>query len=390
MVSKFEQYFLKTYKKYNITFVSGKGKYLYDVNGKKYLDFFSGLSVTNLGHCDKNLIKVLKKQIDTLWHCSNLYYSQPQVVLAKEIIKRTFPSKVFFSNSGAEANECAIKLARKYGSKTGRYEIITFENSFHGRTLATLTATAQDKFHKGFGPLPKGFKYAKFNNISSVKRLINKNTVAVMLEPIQGEGGVIPADKNFLCELHKLCDKHDILLIFDEIQTGFGRTGKLFAFQHYDVKPDVITLAKSVANGIPLGVTVVDKKYEDVFNYGDHGSTFGGNLLACVVAAEVIKMIDNKTFLEKVQDVGQYFYQCLCKLKDEYDFIKDVRGIGLMLGVELTFPARNIVEECLKHGLVINVTQEKVLRFLPPLIITKNDVDTAIKILVKVFSKCKK
>ena len=380
-------FFLKTYRKYNIVFVKGDGKYIYDNKGNKYLDFFSGLSVCNLGYKDKKLVDTLIHQAKLIWHCSNLFYSLPQQKLAELIVEKTFPAaKVFFSNSGAEANECAIKLVRKYGSKTNRYEIITFKNSFHGRTIATLSATGQKKVQKGFEPLLKGFKYAKFNDINSVKKLVNKHTVAIMIEPIQGEGGVIPAEQEFLKELRKLCDKKNLVLIFDEIQTGFGRTGEFFAYQYYKVKPDIITLAKSIANGIPLGATVVDKKYADVFDYGDHGSTFGGNLLACSVAVEVIKKINDK-LLSHVKNVGEYFYNKLTELKNKYKFVNSVRGVGLMLGMELNFPCRNVVEKCLQNGLVINVTQEKVLRFLPPIIIEKSDVDNAVKILDNVLSK---
>jgi len=380
-------FFLKTYRKYNIVFVKGDGKYIYDNKGNKYLDFFSGLSVCNLGYKDKKLVDTLIHQAKLIWHCSNLFYSLPQQKLAELIVEKTFPAaKVFFSNSGAEANECAIKLVRKYGSKTNRYEIITFKNSFHGRTIATLSATGQKKVQKGFEPLLKGFKYAKFNDINSVKNLVNKHTVAIMIEPIQGEGGVIPAEQEFLKELRKLCDKKNLVLIFDEIQTGFGRTGEFFAYQYYKVKPDIITLAKSIANGIPLGATVVDKKYADVFDYGDHGSTFGGNLLACSVAVEVIKKINDK-LLSHVKNVGEYFYDKLAELKNKYKFVNSVRGVGLMLGMELNFPCRNVVEKCLQNGLVINVTQEKVLRFLPPIIIEKSDVDNAVKILDNVLSE---
>jgi acetylornithine/N-succinyldiaminopimelate aminotransferase len=380
-------FFLKTYRKYNIVFVKGDGKYIYDNKGNKYLDFFSGLSVCNLGYKDKKLVDTLIHQAKLIWHCSNLFYSLPQQKLAELIVEKTFPAaKVFFSNSGAEANECAIKLVRKYGSKTNRYEIITFKNSFHGRTIATLSATGQKKVQKGFEPLLKGFKYAKFNDINSVKNLVNKHTVAIMIEPIQGEGGVIPAEQEFLKELRKLCDKKNLVLIFDEIQTGFGRTGEFFAYQYYKVKPDIITLAKSIANGIPLGATVVDKKYADVFDYGDHGSTFGGNLLACSVAVEVMKKINDK-LLSHVKNVGEYFYNKLAELKNKYKFVNSVRGVGLMLGMELNFPCRNVVEKCLQNGLVINVTQEKVLRFLPPIIIEKSDVDNAVKILDNVLSE---
>lgn len=384
-----DEFFLNTYKRYNVVFVKGKDQYLYDANGKKYLDFFCGLSVTNLGHINEKLLRALKSQASSLWHCSNLYYTYPQIKLAKALVEKTFPSKVFFSNSGAEANECAIKLVRKYGEPSKRYEIITFRNSFHGRTIATLTATGQEKFHKGFKPLLEGFKYAEFNNIASVKKLISKKTVAIMLEPIQGEGGIHVAQKDFLKSLREICDENDLLLIFDEIQTGFGRTGELFAYQYFNIKPDIITLAKAVANGLPLGVTLVDIKYSKVFNYGDHGSTFGGNLVSCSVACEVLKQI-NKKLLDNVKEMGRYLFEKLNQLKLKYNFIKSVRGVGLMIGMELEFDARAIVEECLKMGLVLNVTQDKVIRLLPPLIIKKVDVDKAIDILDKAFSKVNK
>ncbi|MCS7230913.1 MAG: aspartate aminotransferase family protein [Elusimicrobiota bacterium] len=387
MVKKyFERYFLNTYNRYNVIFVKGNNQYLFDEKGKKYLDFFCGLAVTNLGHINHILLKALKRQASSLWHCSNLYYSYPQLKLAKELIKLTFPSKVFFSNSGAEANECAIKLVRKYGSLYDKYEIITFKNSFHGRTLATLSATGQEKFHKGFEPLVDGFKYAEFNNIFSVKKLINKKTIAIMIEPIQGEGGINVADVNFLKQLRDICDENGLILIFDEIQTGFGRTGEMFAFNYYGVKPDIITLAKGISNGLPLGATLVDIKYSKVFNYGDHGSTFGGNLISCAVACEVLKQIDKK-LLNNVKIIGKYLLEKLNQLKSKYNFIKSVRGVGLMLGMELTFPAREVVELCLKKGLVLNVVQEKVIRFLPPLIIKKVDVDYAIDILDYVFKR---
>ncbi len=384
--SYYDQYFLNTYNRFHIIFVKGEGKYLYDINGKRYLDFFCGLSVSNLGHCNKKLLTVLKRQSNKLWHISNFYYHTAQIELAKLLIKKTFPARVFFSNSGAEANECAIKLVRKYGNSIGKYEIITFKNSFHGRTIATVTATGQQKFQTGFEPLLEGFKYAEFNNITSVKKLISNRTVAIMLEPIQGEGGVIPAEKKFLEQLRDLCNQKKLILIFDEVQTGYGRTGELFAYQYYKVKPDIITMAKSVANGLPLGITLVDEKYASVFNFGDHGSTFGGNILSCTVATEVLKLIDTK-LLKNVKIVGEYFLSRLVSLKKKYKFIKDVRGVGLMVGMELTFPCREVVQKCLQKGILINVTQDKVLRFLPPLIITTSDVDFVVSVLDEIFKE---
>ncbi|MFN3966308.1 MAG: aspartate aminotransferase family protein [Endomicrobiia bacterium] len=386
-----KNYILQTYKRQKIVFTYGKGKYLWDDKGKKYLDFFSGLSVCNLGHSHPEIIKAVQNQIKKFFHTSNIYYIIPQIELAKLIIEKSFKKgKVFFSNSGAESNECAIKLARKYGSKNGRFEIISFENSFHGRTLATLSATGQEKFHRGFTPLPPGFKYAKFNNIDSVKKLINKKTVAVIIEPVQGEGGVYPAEKNFLQQLREICNKNNLLLIFDEVQCGMGRTGKLFAYQYYEVEPDIITLAKSVANGLPLGVTIVKEKYSRIFEPGDHGSTFGGNPVSCASAIETINQIDNPGFLKNVSELGRYFIQKFIELKNEFsEKIKEVRGLGLMVGLELFDKGSEIVEKCANAkpiGVVINCTQEKILRFLPPFIITKKDIDYVVKTLKKILS----
>ncbi len=385
-----KKYILQTYKRQKVVFTCAKGKYLWDDKGKKYLDFFAGLSVCNLGHCHPKIVKAVQNQIKKFFHVSNIYYAKPQIELAKLIVEKSFKKgKVFFSNSGAEANECAIKLARKYGSKTNRFEIISFENSFHGRTLATLSATAQEKFHHGFLPLPSGFKYAKFNDINSVKKLVNKKTVAVIIEPVQGEGGVHPANRDFLCELRELCDRHSLLLIFDEVQCGMGRTGKLFAYQLYDVEPDIITLAKSVANGLPLGITVVKEKYSEIFSPGDHGSTFGGNPVSCVSAVETIKSIDNPGILKNVSELGEYFIQELIGLKNKFpEKIKEVRGAGLMLGVELFDKGDSIVEKCLNAvpvGIIINCTQENVLRFLPPFLITKKDIDYLVKVLKNIL-----
>lgn len=386
-----KKYIMPTYKRKDVVFVSGKGNYLYGHAGKKYLDFFTGISVCNLGHCHPKIIKVVKNQLNKLFHVSNHYYTLPQVQLAELLVKRSYGinsnARVFFSNSGAEANECAIKLARKYGREK-KYEIIVFNNSFHGRTLATLTATGQKKFHKGFLPLIPGFKYAKFNNIDSVRKLINNKTCAVLIEPIQGEGGVYPATKKFLAELRKLCNKHKLLLMFDEIQCGMGRTGKLFAYQYYGVQPDIITLAKSISNGLPLSVTIVSGKHNDIFNYGDHGSTFGGNIISCSAAIEVLKIIDNK-LLDKVTKSGKYFIKRLNYLKSKYSFIKEVRGTGLMLGIELDIPGDAIVKKCLEKGLVINCTQEKTIRFLPPFTINRKDIDSAINTLDKIFKNIK-
>ena len=381
------KYLMKTYKRYNVSVKKSKGQYVWDEDGKKYLDFFSGISVCSFGHGNPAVISAIKKQLDLFVHCSNVYYSKPQVEVAKALLDKSFKNgRVFLANTGAEANEGAIKIARKWGSDhplkdgTKRYEIIAFKNSFHGRTLATLAATGQEKFHIPFKPLQQKFVFAEFNNIDSVKKLINKNTVAVMIELVQGEGGINIADKKFVKDLRKLCDDKNLLLICDEIQCGLARTGKTFAWQHYGIKPDIFTLAKAIANGLPLGAVVADKKVAEVFNYGDHGSTFGGNPVSCAAAAATLKLITPK-LLKDVTDKSKYFVKKLNELKKKFSCIREVRSLGLLVGVELDFAGKDIVEFCIAKGLLINCTQGNVLRFLPPFVITKKDIDKAIKIL---------
>lgn len=381
------KYLMKTYKRYNVSVKKSKGQYVWDENGKKYLDFFSGISVCSFGHGNPAVISAIKKQLDLFVHCSNVYYSKPQVEVAKALLDKSFKNgRVFLANTGAEANEGAIKIARKWGSDhplkdgTKRYEIIAFKNSFHGRTLATLAATGQEKFHIPFKPLQQKFVFAEFNNIDSVKKLINKNTVAVMIELVQGEGGINIADKKFVKDLRKLCDDKNLLLICDEIQCGLARTGKTFAWQHYGIKPDIFTLAKAIANGLPLGAVVADKKVAEVFNYGDHGSTFGGNPVSCAAAVATLKLITPK-LLKDVTDKSKYFVKKLNELKKKFSCIKEVRSLGLLVGVELDFAGKDIVEFCIAKGLLINCTQGNILRFLPPFVITKKDIDKAIKIL---------
>lgn len=381
------KYLMKTYKRYDISVKKSKGQYVWDEDGKKYLDFFSGISVCSFGHGNPAVISAIKKQLDLFVHCSNVYYSKPQVEVAKALLDKSFKNgRVFLANTGAEANEGAIKIARKWGSDnplkdgTKRYEIIAFKNSFHGRTLATLAATGQEKFHIPFKPLQQKFVFAEFNNIDSVKKLINKNTVAVMIELVQGEGGINIADKKFVKDLRKLCDDKNLLLICDEIQCGLARTGKTFAWQHYGIKPDIFTLAKAIANGLPLGAVVADKKVAEVFNYGDHGSTFGGNPVSCAAAVATLKLITPK-LLKDVTDKSKYFAKKLNELKKKFSCIKEVRNLGLLVGVELDFAGKDIVEFCIEKGLLINCTQGNILRFLPPFVITKKDIDKAIKIL---------
>ncbi|MBN1384532.1 MAG: aspartate aminotransferase family protein [Elusimicrobia bacterium] len=375
-----KRYIFQTYKRNPVLFVKGKGKYLWDNKGKRYLDFLSGISVASSGHCNPRIVKAIKRQSEKMIHVSNLYYTKPQIEVAKMLSEISLPgSRVFFSNSGAEANECAIKLARK--SSNGKYEIVAFKNSFHGRTIATLSATGQKKFHKGFEPLLKGFRFAEFNNLESVKKQINRKTCAVMIEPVQGESGVHPASKDFLKGLKKLCKKNNLLLIFDEIQCGLGRTGKIFAYKNYGVEPDILTLAKSLGGGLPVAATIAKSNIAKALGYGSHGSTFGGNPVCCAAVIEVLKTVNNKKLLRNIEENGKYFILQLKNLQKKYKIIKEIRGIGLMIGIELNIPGKDIVGKCFQKGLLINCTQENVLRFLPPFSIGKKDIDTAISIL---------
>ncbi|MDI6757565.1 MAG: aspartate aminotransferase family protein [Endomicrobiia bacterium] len=383
---KEKKYLVNVYKKVPLTVYRAVGKYVFGDNGRRHLDFFSGLSVSNFGHAHPKIVSAIKSQAAKYLHVSNLYHTAPQAALSERLSNMAFPGKVFFSNSGAEANECAIKLARKWGSPSGKYEIITFRNSFHGRTIATIAATAQTKFQKGFGPLPIGFKYALFNDISSVKKLVSRKTAAIMVEPVQGEGGVIPSTEKFLKGLAQICRGKKILLIFDEIQTGMGRCGAAFAFQTYGVRPDILTLAKALGGGLPLGATLVSEKLAGVLAPGDHGSTFGGNPVSCAASLAVMELLDTKT-LSHARSVGKYFFLRLEVLKKKHpSLIKEVRGLGLMVGAELFRPGGDIVAECLKRGLLINCTQDKVLRFLPPLIVERRDIDEAVSILDEVLT----
>lgn len=375
----YKENIMPTYNKVPLVFVKGKGSRLWDINGKAYLDFFPGWGVGNLGHCHPKVMQGVRDQISKLIFVPNNYYHPFQAKLAKELIYLSFPGKVFFANSGAEANEGAIKLARKFGQ--GRYEIITFENAFHGRTLAALAATGQKKYHTGFEPMPEGFKQVKFNDLSAVKQAVTDKTVAIMLELIQGEGGVNVADKDFVLALRKLCDEKNLLLIIDEVQTGIGRTAKMFGYQHYGVTPDIMTLAKALGGGLPIGVIVAKKELSDLLTPGMHASTFGGGPVICRAALGVFKAMQKEKILKNCQKMGEYLLEKLNLLKNAYPIIKEIRGMGLMLGVELTIEGKQIVEECMRQGLLINCTHDKVLRLMPALNITENEIDKAVRIL---------
>ena len=380
----------QTYNRFNLAILSGSGCNLWDQEGRQYLDFVAGIAVCNLGHCPPELARVLYEQAQQLVHVSNLYYTEPQAKLAGDLTSVCFADKVFFGNSGAEANEAAIKLARKYSWQRygpGRYGIITMKDSFHGRTLATLSATGQLKVQEGFEPLVDGFRYVDFDDLDAVAEAIDETICAVLVEPIQGEGGVRIPKANYLAGLRELCSKHDLLLIYDEIQVGMGRTGRLFSHQHEGVAPDIMTLAKALANGVPIGAMLASSEVAEAFTPGSHASTFGGTPLVTAVAIEVLRQISRQSFLDRVQVVGDYFREQLLSLHQKYSFVREVRGRGLILGMELDFPGGEIVIQCQERGVLINCTAEKVLRFLPPLIVTSEEVDRLIETLDAVFAQ---
>jgi len=387
MKKVYDDYTLKTYTRTDLCLIKGKDTLVHDINGRVYLDFFPGWAVSGLGHRNSFVLKRLTAQAKKIFHVSNNYYNELQGELSRVIVKNSFKGKVFFSNSGAEANEAAIKLARKFGNPE-RFEIITMEKSFHGRTLATLTATGQEKIKKGFGPLPRGFVHVPFNDITAVKKSINKKTVAIMLELVQGEGGVNIADRQYVRDLRKLCDKKKLLLIFDEVQTGIGRTGAMFCFQRYGVVPDVMTLAKSLGGGLPIGAMVVSDKYSNVLTPGTHASTFGGSPLICAGALGVFEALTKGKLLRHGRQMANYLMTSLKRLKKELPVIAKIKNLGLMIGVELDMAdATGVYEDCLKRGLLINCTQKNILRIMPPLCVTSKQIDKAIAILKAVLKQ---
>lgn len=383
-IKKTDNFVFQTYLRQGKAFVKGEGTCLWDEDGKKYTDFLAGIAVCSLGHCHPKITEAIQRQASTLVHVSNLFYTMPQADLALKLCEKSFADRVFFANSGAEANEAAIKLARRYFQKKGeknRFRIITMEQSFHGRTMATLSATGQDKIKDGFYPLLEGFSYVPFNNIDALENEIDETVCAVMLEPVQGEGGIIPAGSGYLKAVRDLCNKKGILLIFDEIQCGMGRCGTLFAHEYYGVTPDIMTLAKALGNGLPIGAMLATGEAATGFDYGSHATTFGGTPLATAAALEVVDIISEKKFLDQVAQKGQYFKDELETLSKKYSRVVEVRGRGLLLGLELDKDAGFFVGELMKKGFIINGIQDKILRFAPPLIIEKIEIDRLISVL---------
>ncbi len=387
---KIDQYVMGTYPRQPVTFVRGQGVRLWDDTGKEYRDFLAGIAVCNLGHAHPAVSQAVCNQALALTHVSNLFYTEPQARVAQLLVENSFADRVFFCNSGAEANEGALKLSRLWGKKhlNGAYGVITIQGSFHGRTLNTLSATGQAKVQDGFEPLAPGFKYVPYGDLEAVREAWEENTCAVLVEPVLGEGGVVVPPEGYLAGLRELCDQRRALLIFDEIQTGLGRTGRLFAYEHSGVAPDVMTLAKGLANGLPAGAVLACQEVAELFGPGKHATTFGAGPVVMAAAAEVLSALTAPGFLERVREVGDYFRRRLEELAGGHpDKAQQVRGLGLMLGLELKAPAGELVGRLMERGFVVNCTQERVLRFLPPLIIEKEDIDALITALDQVVGE---
>jgi acetylornithine aminotransferase len=376
-----DKYMFQTYARFPITLVRGEGCRVWDEGGKEYLDFVGGLAVCALGHSSPLVTQVLEDQSKRLVHVSNLYYTRPQTELAQLLVENSFADRVFFANSGAEANEAAIKLARRYSKEKfgpDRHLIISMKGSFHGRTMATLSATGQEKIKAGYDPLLGGFEFVPFNDLSSLEQAIDESVCAVMLEPIQGEGGVVCPHPDYIKGVEQICLDRTLILIFDEVQVGMGRTGRLFAHEHYGVKPHIMTLAKALANGLPIGAMLATEELSSSFGAGSHASTFGGTPLVSAVAKAVLQSLLEDGWIDNCREMGEYFKGRLEELAKKYDFIKDVRGRGLILGMELDRAGSPVVNACMEKGFLINCAQERVLRFLPPLIVGKEEIDLLI------------
>ena len=378
-----------TYARYPLALVKGRGCTLYDDQGRAYTDFIAGIAVCNLGHSHPGLIDALTRQAETLWHVSNLFYTGPQAELAAWLTQHSFADRVFFANSGAEANEAAIKLARKFFKDQGhpeRFRVVSMQQSFHGRTMATLSATGQDKVRKGFDPILEGFDFVPFNDLEDLSCAIGPATCAVLLEPIQGEGGVVVPDAEYLSQVRKLCDDSGCLLIFDEVQTGIGRTGKLFAYEHFGVAPDIMTLAKALGNGLPIGAMLATEKVAAPFGPGAHATTFGGTPLVTAVALKVLQTLAEEDLIGNAARMGDYLMDRLQALMEKHPAIKAVRGKGLMVGVQLSEPGAPLVAACREKGFLINCIQDNILRLAPPLIVGRGEIDGLIQCLDETLS----
>lgn len=392
LLEESSHYVMNTYNRFPIVLRKGRGMNVWGSDGREYLDFVGGIAVNILGHCHPKVVVAIQKQAQRLLHVSNLYHNEEQIELAKLLVEHSFADKVFFCNSGAEANEAAIKLARKYAKENlpgSRFEIITAYNSFHGRTLATLTATGQEKFQRGFEPLVPGFRYATFNDLKALENSITEETCAVLLEPIQGEGGVRLPAPDYFQGVRELCDKHKLLLILDEVQTGMGRTGKLFAYENYGIVPDIMTLSKGLGGGIVIGAMLATDKVASAFQPGNHASTFGGNPLSCAAAIATIEsLLEDGFVLDHCRRMGEYLMKGLAYLKTEHpSLINDVRGLGLLVGMELTREGTSIVKTCMEKGILINCAAGNVLRFMPPLIVQEKDIDHMLDIMDDIFER---
>ncbi|RLC22833.1 MAG: aspartate aminotransferase family protein [Deltaproteobacteria bacterium] len=388
IIDKADKVIAKTYNRFPIVITKGRGCTLWDSDGRAYTDFVAGIAVCNLGHAHPRVAKALSKQAETLFHVSNLYYTVPQTELASWLVNNSFADKVFFCNSGAESNEAAIKLVRKYFNDKGeedRCRIIAMEKSFHGRTMATLSATGQKKIRKGFEPVLDGFDFVQFNDIEALQSKINPSTCAVLIEPIQGEGGVRCPAPEYLKRVRQICDETGTLLIFDEIQTGMGRTGKLFAYENFGIEPDVMTLAKALANGLPIGAMLAKEHIAEAFVPGSHASTFGGTPVVTAASLEVVKILIEENIIDNCRKIGEYFKQKLFRLKDRHESIIDVRGIGLLLAMKIKVDGDKVVKACMDKGFLINCIQGNILRFIPPLIIGKKEIDSLTACLDELF-----
>ena len=389
-IEKAEENILHTYNRFELVLDHGDGVYLYDTDGKEYLDFAAGIAVQALGYNNKEYNDTLKAQVDKLLHTSNLYYNVPIANAAARLKKASGMDRVFFTNSGTEAVEGAIKLAKKYAYlKDGStdHEIIAMEHSFHGRSMGALAVTGNKHYQEAFGPMIPGIRFAQFNNLASVKELVNDKTCAIIFETIQGEGGVYPAKKEFIEGVRKLCDEKGILLILDEIQCGMGRSGSMFAFQQYGVKPDIVTSAKALGCGVPIGAFMATEQVAKALVPGDHGTTYGGNPLACAAAVEVFRLFDKLNVTDNVKNVGKYLETQLKSLVEKYDIVKAQRGIGLIQGIELTVNPKDVIAKCLDNGLILFSAGTNVIRFVPPLVITRDDVDLMMVRLKKVLDE---